>query len=412
MTRTDTIPTFDLDLTQPDPIPEAGIARATELMRSGRLFRYGESAPGTLSDAALFEQRFAKMLNRKYAVAVNSCGAALFLALRSSGVGAGDQVLVNGYTLAPVPGAIDHAGATPVLVEVTENCTIDIADLERRARDSGAKTLLLSHMRGHISDMGEVLRVCDKYDITLVEDCAHTLGASWDGKPAGTFGTAACFSVQTFKHINSGEGGVIVTDDDELAARAILFSGSYMLYGQHAARPPEAVFEPIRGRIPNYSLRLTALAAAVALPQLDLLPERGERMNASYRLLESLIGSVDGVRTIERDPRESYIGSSFQFCLPGLAPRAISEFLRICQEHGLGIKWFGQERMEGFTSRPSQWAYVDERIHLPRTEDLLSTLCDLRIPPAMTERHCHQAARIISHAMDRASGDTAPTTVP
>lgn len=400
MEDTELIPHFDLDLTQPDPIPDAGIARAIELMHSGRLFRYGETAPGgTPGDAALLEQRFAQMLGRKYAIAVNSCGAALFLALRSSGVRAGDQVMVNGYTLAPVPGAIDHAGATPVLVEVTENCTIDISDLERRASESGAKTLLLSHMRGHVSNMDEVVRVCAKYGITLVEDCAHTLGASWDGKASGSFGDAACFSLQTFKHINSGEGGIIVTDDAELAARAILNSGSYMLYSQHAARPSEEVFEPLRGKIPNYSLRLSAMAAAVALPQLDLLEERGQRMNASYKLLESLLQDIEGIRTTKRDPREGYIGSSFQFCLPEMKPADIRDFLTICLEHGLSLKWFGQERMEGFTSRPSQWEYVDERMMLSRTERLLSTLCDMRIPPAMTERHCRQAAHIISHAL-------------
>ncbi|WP_372697329.1 DegT/DnrJ/EryC1/StrS family aminotransferase [Arthrobacter sp. JSM 101049] len=399
MDDTDTVPHFDLDLTQPDPIPASGIARAVELMESGRLFRYGETAPGTLGDAAQLEQRFAQMLGRKYAIAVNSCGAALFLALRSSGVRAGDQVLVNGYTLAPVPGAIDHAGATPVLVEVTENCTIDTTDLERRASESGAKALLLSHMRGHVSNMDEVVRVCNRYGITLIEDCAHTLGASWDGRASGTFGTAACFSLQTFKHINAGEGGIIVTDDDELAVRAILNSGSYMLYGQHAARPSEEAFEPLRGKVPNYSLRLSATAAAVALPQLDLLEERGKRMNASYQLLETLLKDVEGLRIMQRDPREGYIGSSFQFCLPEMEAADIGNFLATCLEHGLGIKWFGQERMEGFTSRPSQWEYVDERMLLSQTEALLSTLCDMRIPPAMTEHHCHQAAHIITHAI-------------
>ncbi len=399
MEHIETAPKFDLDLTKPEPVPQQGIARATVLMNTGRLFRYGETAPGELSDASLLEQRIADLLGRKFAVGVNSCGAALFLALKSSGVRAGDKVLVNGYTLAPVPGAIDHAGAVPVIVEVKDNCTIDVEDLERKALASGARTLLLSHMRGHISDMDEVVRICADLGIALVEDCAHTLGASWDGKPTGTFGKAACFSLQTFKHINSGEGGVIVTDDEDLAARAILYSGSYMLYGQHAARPPESVFENLRGNIPNYSLRMTALAAALALPQLDLLPERAERMNASYQCLEGLLGAIEGVQLIERAPKEEFIGSSLQFRLPGLRGEQIAEFVVICHELGLGLKWFGQPRMEGFTSRPSQWEYVTDSADVPRTEALLSTLCDVRIPPAMNEHHCHQAAEVISHAL-------------
>ncbi|KRE81438.1 hypothetical protein ASG86_12990 [Arthrobacter sp. Soil764] len=385
-------------------MPQQSIDRATELMHTGRLFRYGETAPGELNDAAQLERRFAEMLGRQFAAGVNSCGAALFLALRSSGVRPGDKVLVNGYTLAPVPGAIEHAGAVPVLVEVTENCTIDLQDLVRKAIDSGARTLLLSHMRGHISDMDEVVGICAKHEITLIEDCAHTLGASWNGKLTGTFGAAACFSLQTFKHINSGEGGILVTDNEDLAARAILHSGSYMLYGQHAARPPESSFEKLRGRIPNYSLRLSALAAALALPQLDLLPGRAERMNASYRCLEQLLRSVAGVHVIERPAKEQFIGSSLQFRLPGLSGAQIADFVAICQVHGLGLKWFGATRMEGFTSRPSQWEYVANAKTLPQTEKLLATLCDMRIPPSMEEQHCRQAAQIITHALRHTMG--------
>lgn len=392
-------PTFGLDLTKPEPVPQQGITRAVELMNTGRLFRYGETAPGELSDASLLEQRMAQMLDRKYAIGVNSCGAALFLALKSSGVRHGDNVLVNGYTLAPVPGAIDHAGAVPVVVEVNANLTIDLDDLERKARQSGARTLLLSHMRGHISDMDQVVARCEDLGLALVEDCAHTLGALWNGKPTGTFGTAACFSLQTFKHINSGEGGVIVTDDEDLAARAILYSGSYMLYEQHAARPPASVFEKHRGNTPNYSLRMTALAAALALPQLDLLPERAERMNASYRGLERLLADIDGVQLIHRAPKEEFIGSSLQFRLPGLDAGQIARFVAICHEHGLGLKWFGQPRMEGFTSRPSHWEYVEDSAEAPKTEELLATLCDIRIPPAMNEQHCRQSAEVISHAL-------------
>lgn len=399
MERAPTDPTFTLDLTKPEPVPQQGVDRAVELMNTGRLFRYGETAPGELSDASLLEQRMAGMLGRKYAIGVNSCGAALFLALKSSGVRHGDRVLVNGYTLAPVPGAIDHAGAVPVVVEVEENLTIDLDDLERKARESGARTLLLSHMRGHISDMDQVVQRCAELGLALIEDCAHTLGASWNGKPTGTFGIAACFSLQTFKHINSGEGGVIVTDDDDLAARAILFSGSYMLYEQHAARPDASVFEKHRGTTPNYSLRMTALAAALALPQLELLTERAGRMNASYHHLERLLAEIKGVHLIHRAAKEEFIGSSLQFRLPGLNANQIARFVAICQERGLGLKWFGQPRMEGFTSRPSHWEYVEGSDGAPKTEELLSTLCDIRIPPAMTEQHCRQCAEVISRAL-------------
>lgn len=394
---------FDFDLTAPDPIPESGIARANELMRSGRLFRYVEVADGETNDAALLETRFSELIGRRYAVGVNSCGSAMFVALRATGVQPGEPVLVNGYTLAPVPGAIQHTGAVPVLVEITENLTIDLEDLRKKAESSGARTLLLSHMRGHLPDLEAVSAVCDELGVALIEDCAHTLGARWDGRPTGTFGKIGCFSLQTFKHINSGEGGVILTDDDNIAARAILHSGSYMVYGQHQARPPMSVFEPLRGQVANYSLRMTALAAAVALPQLDLLPERVEKVNRLYRELETLVREIPYAHVIDRAPKEEYVGSSFQFALPDFSPEQISAVMRIANDYGLHVKWFGESVMQGFTSRPRQWEYVSSAQDLPRTEAILSKLCDMRVPATMQLESCQIAAEIIRFAIQEAS---------
>ncbi|MGN6251092.1 MAG: DegT/DnrJ/EryC1/StrS family aminotransferase [Marmoricola sp.] len=390
---------FTLDLTQPEPIPEEGIRRAVELMRSGRLFRYSEVAEGEVDDAADLERRIADLVGRRYAIGVNSCGAAMFLALVAAGVRPGDRVLVNGFTLAPVPGAIAHAGADPVLVEITASLAVDLEDLRAKATASGARVLLLSHMRGHLSDLDAVSALCQELGITLIEDCAHAMGAAWSGRPTGTFGLAGCFSTQTFKHLNSGEGGFIVTDDDAFAARCILHSGSYMLYGQHLARPELATFEDLRATVPNFSLRMTALAAAVLGPQLDALPDRIATMNARYAELEGLLRQIPEVGVIERRREEHYVGSSLQFTLPGLSPEQIRRTVETTAERGLHVKWFGEPRMLGFTSRPSQWEYVSPAQELVGTERILATLCDLRIPPAMTADHVRQAADIIRHAV-------------
>ncbi|MGB3829615.1 MAG: aminotransferase class I/II-fold pyridoxal phosphate-dependent enzyme [Ornithinimicrobium sp.] len=400
--RTEPAP-FDFDLTQPDPIPEAGVARATELMHSGRLFRYTEFGSDEINDTAELEVRLAHMVGRRYAAGVNSGGAAIFIALRACGVQPGDKVLFNGYTLAPVPCAVHHAGAEPVLVEITDDLTIDLADLRLKAERSGARALLLSHMRGHLADLDAVAALCEELGIQLIEDCAHTLGARWAGRPSGTFGRAACFSAQTFKHLNSGEGGFVVTDDDDVAARAILHSGSYMLYEQHRARPPMNVFEPLRGQVANYSLRMTALAAALLRPQLDLLPQRVEAMNRLYRELETLIADIPHVQVCRRGAEEDYVGSSFQFALPDLSPEQITRVVRGTHRLGLPVKWYGEERMRGFTSRPAQWDYVGPGQELPRTEAILARLCDLRVPPSMQLPHCRQAADIIRYAVHEAT---------
>ncbi|MEE3070503.1 MAG: aminotransferase class I/II-fold pyridoxal phosphate-dependent enzyme, partial [Pseudomonadota bacterium] len=233
---------FKGSFTQQDPIPAEGIAAATAVMQHGRLHRYNEAA-GETAEAALLEQEFAAYVGAEYALAVASGGYAICTALRAVGVKHGDPVLTNAFTLAPVPGAIAAVGGTPVYVEVTPDLVIDLDDLATKADQ--AKVLLLSHMRGHICDMDCLMQICDEAGITVVEDCAHTMGATWKGVQSGRHGAVGCYSTQTYKHMNSGEGGFLVTDDAELMARAVMLSGSYMLYGKHRAGPEPEVYEEI-----------------------------------------------------------------------------------------------------------------------------------------------------------------------
>jgi dTDP-4-amino-4,6-dideoxygalactose transaminase len=395
-------PMLAKDLTTPEPIPEAGIARAVELMRSGRLFRYGEERAGELEVAAL-EREFAAFVGARYAVAMNSCGSTLFVALRCLGVRPGDRVLANAFTLAPVPGAIAHAGAEPVLVDITRDFTIDLEDLERKAAASGARVLLLSHMRGHIADMSAVLGVCARHGIAVVEDCAHTMGATWDGQPTGRFGVAGCFSLQTFKHVNAGEGGLLTTDDDDVAAKAILHSGSYMFYTQNGAAPSPEAFERHELATPNFSLRLSALAAAVARPQLTLLPERARRWNELYRGLEREIGALPHVELPSRHPKEGFVGSSIQFSVVDLPLHGTRAFVEGCADRGVNVKWYGRGEPLGFTSRLDHWRFVRPAQDLPRTRELLDGLCDLRIPLALTVEDCATIGAVLASSMDEAS---------
>ena len=392
--------TLTRDLTQPEPVPAAGIARAVELMQSGRLHRYGETG-GRGSETALLEEEFAASVGIKYCVAMSSCGATLFAALKAQSVKAGDPVLSSAFTLAPVPGAIAHANARAVLIEMTDDYTIDLDDLERKASSSGAKVLLLSHMRGHVSDLPAVSALCRRLGIALIEDCAHTMGARWDGRPTGTFGAIGCFSAQTYKHINSGEGGLLVTDDDDIAAQVILMSGSYMLYGQHLLRPPDAVFERWRYITPNFSLRMSTVAAAMLRPQLALLPQRARQWNALYATLALALEGIPHLRVPARPPQEQFVASSIQFHVDLDAP-ALQAFLAACGARGLHIKWFGVEQPEGFTSHFEHWRYL-EPAALPRTRVLLGGLCDMRIPLSLTEEECAVIGKIVRFAMTQAA---------
>ncbi|MCV2876638.1 DegT/DnrJ/EryC1/StrS family aminotransferase [Rhodobacteraceae bacterium XHP0102] len=371
-------PIFTRSFTQQEPIPAAAMDAAMLVLQSGRLHRYN-TAPDEISETALLEEEFAAFTGATYALAVASGGYAMGAALRAVGVGQGDKVLSNGFTLAPVPGAIASVGAVPVFVETTDNLTIDLDDLAQKAADSGARVLLLSHMRGHICDMDRLMAICATHDIAVIEDCAHTMGAAWDGRPSGRHGVIACYSTQTYKHINSGEGGFLTTDDAEIMARAILLSGSYMLYTRHRAAPPPEVFENLRFETPNVSGRMDNLRAAILRPQLADLPRQVKRWRTLYERMEVGLANLPHLRLTQRDPREDYVGSSFQFLLPQWPSARIMAFVQACLSRGVELKWFGAPEPVAFTSRYDSWRYAPAQ-HLPRTDAVLAGLMDLRLP--------------------------------
>jgi dTDP-4-amino-4,6-dideoxygalactose transaminase len=391
------VKTFGKSFTQQEPISESAISRAVAVLRSGRLHRYN-TAPGEASEVELLEREFADYIGLPYCLACASGGYALHIALRSVGLAAGEPVLCNAFTLSPVPGAIHNAGGRPVLVETGEDCTVDLDDLGRAAAESGARVFLLSHMRGHIADMEAVIAICREHELTLIEDCAHTMGAKWNGRMSGTFGAVACFSTQTYKHINSGEGGLLVTTDAEIMRRAVIHSGSYMFYDRHPAAPPPDTFSQARLEIPNYSGRMDNLRAAILRPQIPELDERRQRWAQLYATLESGLGSVNGIRVPPRSPREAFVGSSIQFSLPGVGPDDIREFLAACEKRGVMVKWFGDPDPKGYTSRHESWAYIRDPRSLPRTQELLATLCDMRIPLTFDVSDCETIVEIVSEA--------------
>lgn len=384
---------FKGSFTQQEPIPDAGIEAALRVMRSGRLHRYNV-VEGEVAEAALLEEEFAAFTGARFALALASGGYAIGCALRALGVGPGDKVLTNGFTLAPVPGAIAAVGAAPVFVEVTEDLTIDLDHLARLVVDSDAKVLLLSHMRGHICDMDLLMQICDGAGVKVVEDCAHTMGAAWNGVPSGRHGAMAAYSTQTYKHMNSGEGGFLTSDDPELMARAIVLSGSYMLYARHRAAPPPEAFEQIKWVTPNVSGRMDNLRAAILRPQLADLPHQVARWNALYWAVELGLRNTPGLKVIERPREESIVGSSIQFLLPRFSEAQIAAVLKACGARGVELKWFGGAEPVGFTSRYDSWRYAAPQ-SLPNTDRILTGLIDMRLPLTFTVEDAVLIAGII-----------------
>lgn len=386
---------FTKPFTQQEAIPDAGIQQAIEILKHGRLHRYNVAA-GEASEVSLLEQEYASWQGSRYCIATASGGQAIQLGLRVCGVKPDDKVLANAYTLAPVPGAIHGIGALPVLVEIDTDYHIDLSHLDEMARRSGAKTLLLSHMRGHIADMEALMAIARTYDIKVVEDCAHTMGAKWQGKRSGNFGHVAAFSTQTYKHMNSGEGGFLTTDDDEMAARAIIHSGSYMLYDRHGTLPPDEVFEKIKLEAANFSCRMDNLRATIIRSQMPHLEQNIQRWNRLYDTLFSAFAVIEGIDIPKRRQAEFYVGSSIQFRLNALAPNDIPAFLERCARRGVELKWFGADQPAAFTSRYDSWRYIKELPELPATKAALEKTVDMRIPLTFSTDDCKIIAEIIA----------------
>ncbi len=396
---------FTGDFTRQPPPGAAATEAVLEVLRSGRLHRYTLADDGQEPPAAALERAFARLTGARFALAVASGGYALATALRALGVGPGDRVLTGAFTLAPVPGAIAALGARPVLVEVTRDLVIDLDDLARKARPGDVA--LISHMRGHICDMDRLMALTRARAIPVVEDCAHTLGARWNGVMSGRHGTIAAYSTQSYKHLDSGEGGLLISDDEEVMARAVLLSGSYMLHQRHGAAPGAEVFARLSAQVPNISGRMDNLRAALLLAQLDELPARLEGWRARYRVVAEGLAGTPGLYLPHRPRAEDHVMSSLQFLLEDWPPAAIAQVLEGCAARGVELKWFGAPRPQGYTSRYDHWGYVPAQ-PLPATDRVLAGLLDLRLPLGFSLDDCAQIARIIRAEVTRAAPATAP----
>lgn len=400
---------FEKPFTQQEAIPEEAIEKAVAVLRSGRLHRYN-LVPDEDGEVNLLEVEYAKYQGSKYCLATSSGGAAIQIAMRAIGAKPGDKILTNAFTLAPVPGAIAAIGAEPIFIETTENLILDLDDLEQKLSETGAKIILLSHMRGHIAPMEELCAIANKHDAKIVEDCAHTMGAEWNGIKSGNFGSIGCFSSQTYKHLNSGEGGFLTTDDPELMARATILSGSYMLYEKHIARPEMDSYEVPRFEMPNCSSRMDNLRAAILRPQLAGLDNNIARWNQRYQILENAFRQIDGVQIRERPQNEKYVGSSIQFLIPDWPKDKIQSFIQNCAKRGVELKWFGDANPVGFTSRFDSWTYAPNQ-SLESTITILNRVIDMRVPLSFDQDDCLLIGKIITEEFADLYGKHSPTNL-
>ncbi|MFW8593445.1 DegT/DnrJ/EryC1/StrS family aminotransferase [Cribrihabitans neustonicus] len=390
-----------------EPIPAAAREAIDALMQSGDLFRYTapENAPVTL-----LEQEFAALLGSKYALAVSSCSAALFLSLKALGLPRDARVLIPGFTFAAVPSAVVHADCVPVLCEVGGNYRIDMADFE--ARLDGVQAVIISHMRGHTSDMDAILALCDARSIPVVEDAAHSLGTTWHGRNIGTLGRVGCFSFQSYKMVNAGEGGILVTDDADLVARAVIMSGAYEHNWQkHQAADGApcpalaAAFERWQNRLPLYNLRMSNLSAAVIRPQLPELARRVRDGLANHDYVAARLNACAWFDVPAPLTPERRAPDSIQFNLVGMNEAAIRRFAAAAAAKGVKVQVFG---LSADNARAYwNWQFLPEKQELPQTRAMLMKACDVRLPVRLSREELDVIAGILLAAAEETMNQAA-----
>lgn len=395
------------DIKTPDPIPVEGQEAALELMKSGRLYRYNvkEAAESTVSQC---EKEIADYTGHKYCVALNSCGSALMLLLKTTGLPHGGKVLSNAFTFGAVPSAIEHAGGKAVYVESTMDMVIDLEDMEKKLKENpDCKHVLISHMRGKLADMQGIKDLCDKYDAILLEDCAHSLGVRYKGVHSGHMGVACAISSQSYKMINSGEGGFLLTDNADIAAQTAVYAGAYeALSGKHMTVPPKEDFKDYPTTIPNYSIRMSQLSASVIRPQIKTLDERIEKYNARYYKLEKDLEARVGqhMSIPQLTPEVSMmVHDSFQFNLDEkFTPEMIEEFLVECADHGLPVELFGHKtNARNFIN----WGFAPATQPLPKTAAMLSRACDVRMPLMWDDEDFDDMANVLVESLEKVLAD-------
>jgi dTDP-4-amino-4,6-dideoxygalactose transaminase len=333
------------------------------------------------------EEAFAAMCGTREAVAVSSGTAALMIVLLAQGVGPGDEVITSPFTFAATANAVLFTGARPVFVDVSDvDFNVDPALIEA-AVTPRTKALLPVHIFGHPCDMAAIMAIAQRHGLTVIEDACQAHGAAIGGRRAGSFGTG-CFSFYATKNMTTGEGGMITTNDPELAQKARCARD----HGQTARYRTESL---------GYNFRMTEMAAAIGLAQLSKLSEFNERRRANARYLSERLRSV--IAPIER-PGCYHVYHQYTVRVPSAEGGSSEERDRLAAHlEQAGV----QSAVHYPTPVHRQPLYVSLGYHddLPVAERLSCEVLSLPVHPALTADDLATIVSAVNQA-PVAAGDT------
>ena len=309
MRKPQLIPRFRLE------IPLSSLRGLSRVLRSG----YLTNGQATRE----FEVEFASYVGTRNAVAVSSGTAALHLALLAAGVQSGSEVILPSFTYHAAASAVVHCNARPVLVDVEPDTMCIDPEAVRKATTRKTSAIIVTHFAGHSCDMNHILEITRKHDLAVIEDAAHACGAKYREKMVGSFGRAGCFSFYPTKPLTSGEGGMITTNDDDLAKRARLMRSLSVTRSDNIHYDVGSL---------GFTYRMSELSAALGLSQLKIVDTTNSIMRRKAYLLKRKLSGIDGLVLPYEAPYVTHVYNLFvvrifrsQF---GVGRDEVSAFLR------------------------------------------------------------------------------------
>lgn len=380
-------------------IDDAERKEVLDVLETGVLHRYGfDAARKGHWKAKTFEAEFASRAGAKYCLLVSSGTTALSTALAANGIGAGDEVIIPPFTFVATFEAVIWAGAVPIFAEIDHTLCLDPASVKEKISPR-TKAVIPVHMCGSMARIDEIKRLCDEKGLVLIEDVAQSVGGTFNGKALGTFGHMGSFSFDPVKTITCGEGGAIITDDEELYLRADYHAD----HGHdHVADDRGLDDHPILGN----NFRISELHAAVGLAQLRKLDLILEKQRSHKKVIKEALKSIPQVSFREIPDENGDTATFLTYFMPTAS--AARETVQGLAQAGIGgcfywydnkwhyiRKWDHFKALKSAAKLPIQ--LLDnlpdyEKIELPQSDEILSRAVCMLIPLSLTPGAIQQRA--------------------
>jgi 8-amino-3,8-dideoxy-alpha-D-manno-octulosonate transaminase len=368
----------------------------TEVVQGRKPFRFAN--PLDKSKVAIFENEYAARMQTKYALAVTSGTAALHTALAALEVGPGDEVIIPAWTWYSCYATVIQLGALPVFAEIDESFNLDPADIEHRITPQ-TRVIMAVHLQGNPAELDPILAIARKHGLKVLEDCSQSVGASYKGRPLGSFGDIGIYSLQQSKTITAGEGGAVVTSDPYLFERAIRFHDVTV----------RRDFQPKLHYMPGLNYRMNEFTGGVLLAQLRKLDTIIGDVRRNARRVYSGLRDLPGVRLRRLPDPAGELGTGIFLGFPSSADRQRyadamkAEGVPVSSPAGSVVLPVVPEIEQKVTVTPRWPSFATERGKsirygkecCPRTLDILSRFAGVMMGPKFTERDTEDAVTAI-----------------